>query len=162
MTAPQSSPTPPRDRASSREPTFMDRVASLTHAATAPPVIGETRAWCSRIANQLRTLAERNGRRRDRHDDLREDLAAERPVQGDRLDDLGEREQALGRELTNLRARAEALARDGEGPGVDEPYQRARALREDLLAWCVAARALDGELRSRVMETHYRDRGTVD
>ena len=75
---------------------------------------------------------------------------------------MGDREHELGLELTALRNRFEELAREDDRVGFDEPYQQAKKLRDELLEWCVAARAMDADLRSRVMETHYRDRGTVD
>jgi hypothetical protein len=143
------------------EPSFTDKITDLERFATTPPVVGETRTWCGRLREELDRIAERYDLQRRRHTKLRRDMAQRDPQLSHRRKELARREGVVAQQLRRLLRDAKQLT-DVDTRGQNEPFNEARRLRVRVLAWCVAARALEGEIQSSYLEAHYRDRGTVD
>lgn len=155
-------PTGPGRGESAARGTFFDELSRLEQRASAPPVIGEVMEWCRRMRRALDHLIGPQGDLSARHAEIRRELAREDPQLSARLHDLARRESSIADSLHDLATEAEQLEEACRADRPDEPLERARDLRIQLLAWCVAARALEGELQTTFMEAHYRDRGRVD
>jgi len=149
------------DRPATRH-TFLDDVADLEAIASTPPLVGEVTAWCHRMSQALEGLLGPRDDLQDRDGRVRREAAREDPQLNARLQDLGRREAIVTEQLHHLLTEAEHLEQESKEERPDEPYQQARHFRIDILAWCVAARAIEGELQTAFLESLYRDRGSVD
>lgn len=140
---------------------FADLVRELEAAGAVALVPGELAGWCRHVEAVLEQIVAGWSAERRRLEGLLEQTARDDPAQGQRVENLRRRLDELAGTLAMLVGGLSSLGR-GEPGSSREPRARGLSLRDELLGFAAAHRALDAEVSTWFAEAQYRDRGVVD
>jgi len=143
---------------------LSDALRRLEETVNVPIVPGELEEWHNGVHRRLEPIAQLWGRVREGHRGLFRQMREVDPELGHRIDELEERDTALGIELGEFQRELSARSPREPEPSNDssEPAKRLERLRHARLEWIVHGRALVKEVETWFVEAHLRDRGDGD
>jgi hypothetical protein len=157
---------PPKNLPGRSDRSFAEATRKIEHAALAALLPGGLAGWSNNVAEALQALQEAWSRRRASQRSLQRAISSAQPALTHRVTTLSRRAERMSEELDALGAELATLrdALCAERAGALEAMQRESMwrLRDGLVHWSVAARALDAELDAWFAESLYRDHGVAD
>jgi hypothetical protein len=128
-----------------------------------PVVPGELVPWCRAVDGAIASLGEELRAHRETRESTARRIVRRDVALAPRVERAREQADALTRELEALSRRCRRLLEEESEHATSsrESLNSVEALRRDLIAWVVATRAVEAELRTWLVESVYRDRGVA-